>query len=77
MKVNQLLLLGLSTGPTKIPSLLKGISAGHWADVEACWAVAHGKQPRVTCSRSWESLGGIRRDCIVACPLAAAAAVNG
>ena len=40
---------------TKILLLLKEISAGHWVDLEACWAVAHGKQPDVTCKRSWES----------------------
>ena len=63
----------IGTGqPYHIPSLLNGTSAGHWVDVEACWAVAHGRQPSVTCERSWESLGGTRRDFVVVCPLAAA-----
>ena len=63
--------------PAKIPSLLIEISAGRWVDLEACWAVAHGKQPGVSCKRSWESMGGTRRDIIVARPFAAAAAVIG
>ena len=48
--------------PTKIPYLAKGISAGLWVDLEAAWAFASGRQPGVTCKRSWDSAGGSRRD---------------
>ena len=59
--------------PTKIPCLAKGISAGLWVDFEAAWAFASGRQPWVTCGRSWDSSGGSRRDFLVGCPRAAAA----
>ena len=39
--------------PTKIPCLSKGISAGLWVDLDAAWAAAQGRQPAVTCTRSW------------------------
>ena len=58
--------------PTKIPCLAKGISAGLWVDQEATWAFASGRQPGVTCKRSWDSTGGSRRDFMVGCPRAAA-----
>ena len=47
---------------TKIPCLAKGISAGLWVDLEAAWTFAYGRQPGVTCKRSWDSAGGSRRD---------------
>ena len=53
--------------------LAKGISAGLWVDLEAVWAFASGRQPGVTCKRSWDSAGGSRRDFMVGCPRAAAA----
>ena len=59
--------------PTKIPCLAKGISAGLWVDLVAAWAFASGRQPGVTCKRSWDSAGGSRRDFMVGCPRAAAA----
>ena len=59
--------------PTKIPCLAKGISAGLWVDLEAAWALASGRQPGVTCKRSWDSAAGSRRDFMVGCPRAAAA----
>ena len=59
--------------PTKIPCLAKGISAGLWVDMEAAWALAVGSQPAVTCKRTWDSVGGHRRDFMVGCPLAVAA----
>ena len=58
---------------TKIPCLAKGISAGLWVDMEEAWALAAGSQPAVTCKRTWDSLGGHRRDFMVGCPLAVAA----
>ena len=61
--------------PTKIPCLAKGISAGLWVDFEEAWALAAGLQPAPTCKRDWTAAGGHRRDFIVGCPLAAAAAV--
>ena len=62
--------------PTKIPCLAKRISAGHWVDMEAVWAPASGVQPAVTCKRTLDSTGCRRRDFVVGCPLAAAAAVS-
>ena len=70
------LLVGdFSVEPTKIPCLGKGISAGLWVDLEVSWALATGQQPASTCKRAWSSCGGNRRDFMVGCPLAAAAAV--
>ena len=60
--------------PTKIPCLAKGISAGLWVDFGEAWTLAAGLQPTPTCKRSWTAAGGHRRDCIIGCPLAAAAA---
>ena len=60
--------------PTKIPCLAKGISAGLWVDFEEAWALA-GLNPASTCKRSWAAAGGHRRDFILGCPLAAAAAI--
>ena len=51
----------------------KRISAWLWVDLEVSWALATGKQPASTCVREWGS-GGNRRDFMVGCPLAAAAA---
>ena len=62
--------------PTKIPCLSKGISAGLWFDLEASWALPTGEQPASTCTRSWSSSGGHRRDFMVGCPLAAAAVLS-
>ena len=61
--------------PTKIPCLAKGISAGLWVDFEEAWALAAGVRPAHPCKRSWTAAGGHRRDFMVGCPLAAAAAV--
>ena len=61
--------------PTKIPCLAKGISAGLWVDFGEAWAIAAGLQPAPTCKRSWTADGGYRRDFILGCPLAAAAAI--
>ena len=49
--------------PTKIPCLLKGISAGFWVDFEEAWALSGGLQPAPTCERDWSA----------SCSLAAAA----
>ena len=68
-----LLVGNFNVEPTKIPCLLKGISAGLWIDLEAAWAWAAGSEPSVTCKRDWASPGGTRRDSVVGCPLAAAA----
>ena len=58
---------------TKIPCLLKLISAGLWVDLQGAWARAAGVEPDVTCKRDWACRGGTRRDFIVGCPLTAAA----
>ena len=59
---------------TKIPCLAKGISAGLWVNFEEAWALAGGLQPAPTCKRAWSASGDHRRDFMVGCPLAAAAA---
>ena len=59
--------------PTKIPCLLKGISAGLWIELGAASARAAGSEPAVTCKRDWASPGGTRRYVVIGCPLAAAA----
>ena len=41
--------------------------------MEEAWALAVGSQPAVTCKRTWDSVGGHRRDFMVGCPLAVAA----
>ena len=60
--------------PTKIPCLAKGVSAGLWVDFGEAWALAAGLHPAPTCKRSWTAAGGHRRDFVLGCPLAAAAA---
>ena len=60
---------------TKIPCLAKGISAGLWVDFGEAWALAPGLHPAPTCKRSWTAAGGHRRDFVLGCPLAAAAAI--
>ena len=62
--------------PTKIPCLAKGISAGLWVDLEASWAAAAGRDPAVTCKRTWDSDSGNRRDFQIGCPLCAAAVLS-
>ena len=62
----------LNVEPTKIRCLLKGISSGHWVDLQGAWARAAGVEPDVTCKRDWACPGGTRRDFILGCPLAAA-----
>ena len=59
--------------PSKIPGLAKGISAGLWVDLEASWASASGREPEMTCKRTWDSDSGNRRDSQIGCPLCAAA----
>ena len=63
----------LIVGPTKIPCLAKGISAGLWVDLEEAWALAAGSRPASAYKRSWSADGGHRRDFMVGCTLAAAA----
>ena len=62
--------------PTKIPFLAKGISAGLWVDLEASWAIAAGRDPAVTCKRTWDSDSGNRRDFQIGCPLCGAAVLS-
>ena len=62
--------------PTKIPCLAKGISAGLWVDLEASWATASGREPAVTCKRTWDSDPGNRREFQIGCPLCAAAVLS-
>ena len=59
--------------PRKIPCLDKGIAAGLWVDLEACWAAASGREPAVTCKRTWASDSGNRRNFQIGCPSCAVA----
>ena len=68
--------LEISTwSPPKSLACQKGFRLGSGLNLEASWALATGEQPASTCKRSWGSNGGHRRDFMVGCPLAAAAAV--
>ena len=62
----------LNVEPTKIPCLLKGISAGLWVDLQGAWARAAGVEPDITCKRfklccglgeSWTRDGGTPQGC--------------
>ena len=53
----------LIVGDFKIPCLAKSILAELKFDLESDWALACGRQPAVTCKRTWGSTGGHRRDC--------------
>ena len=59
-----------------IPCLAKGISAGLWVDLEASWASDSGRNPEITCKRTWDSDSGNRRDFQLGCPLCAAAVLS-
>ena len=59
--------------PTKIPCLLRGISAWLWVDLQGAWARAVGLERDVTCKRDWACRGGTRRDFLLGCPQAASA----
>ena len=61
--------------PTEISCLAKGISDRLWVHLEASWALASGTLPAPTCKRACDANGGHRRDFMVGCTLAAAAAV--
>ena len=65
-----------NTDPRKIHCLAKGISYGLWVDLEASWASASGREPEMTCKRTWDSDSGNRRDFQIGCPLRAAAVVS-
>ena len=62
--------------PTKIPCLAKDISARLWVDLEASCASASGREPEMTCKRTWDSDPGNRRDYQIGCPLCAAAVLS-
>ena len=66
----------LIVGDLFLPCLAKGISAGLWVDLESAWALACGRQPAVTCKRTWGSAGGHRWDFMVGYTLAAAAVTS-
>ena len=63
----------LNMEPTRIPCLLKGISAGSWFDVQEAWAHASGTAPGATCKHCFTSTGSTLRDFIIGCPLTTAA----
>ena len=57
--------------PSRIGFLvsLKGLTAGHWFDLQSSWASTSGVDPLPTCCRTFfGSGGGSRRDFILGCP---------
>ena len=56
--------------------MAEGIAAGLWVDLEASWASASGREPEMTCKRTWDSDSGNRRDFHIGCPLCAAAVLS-
>ncbi len=60
--------------PLVIPSLAKGISDGHWVDLEHAFSFGRGVPPSSTCQFQLDEDKGSRRDFILACPIALAAA---
>ena len=60
--------------PTVIPSLAKGIMDGHWIDLERAFATGRRVSPSYTCQFQLDEDKGSRRDFVLACPIAMAAA---
>ena len=60
--------------PIVIPSLAKGISDGQWIDLERAFAFGRGIPPSSTCQFQLDEDKGSRRDFLLACPIALAAA---
>ena len=60
--------------PIVIPSLAKGISDGHWIDLERAFPFGKGVPPASTCQFQLDEDKGSRRDFLLACPIALAAA---
>ena len=54
--------------------MAKGISDGHWVDLEQAFAFGRGVLPSSTCQFQLDEDKGSRRDFILACPIALAAA---
>ena len=63
----------LNVEPSRVPSLQKGIVAGHWFDLQASWTAAAGLDPAPTCKQAFGATGGSRRDFFLGCPLASVA----
>ena len=60
--------------PIVIPSLANGISDGQWVDLERAFAQGRGVPPSSTCQFQLDEDKGSRRDFLLACPVALAAA---
>ena len=60
--------------PIVISSLAKGISDGQWIDMERVFAFGRGVPPSSTCQFHLDEDKGSRRDFLLACPVALAAA---
>ena len=60
--------------PIVISSLAKGISDGQWIDFERVFAFGRGVPPSSTCQFQLDEDKGSRRDFLLACPIALAAA---
>ena len=60
--------------PIVIPSLAKGVSDGQWVDLERAFAFGRGVSPSSTCQFQLDEDKGSRRDFLLVCPVALAAA---
>ena len=60
--------------PVVIPALAKGLSDGQWVDLERAFAFGKGVPPASTCQFQLDEDKGSRRDFLLACPIALAAA---
>ena len=63
----------LNVEPFRVPSLQKGIMAGHWFDLQACWAACAGLDPAPSCKQAFGATGGSRRDFFLGSHLASVA----
>ena len=69
-----LLVVDFNADPTVIHSLAKGISDGQWVDLERAFAFGRGVPPSSTCQFQLDEDKGSRRDFLLACSTALAAA---
>ena len=64
----------LNADPINIPPFVKGISDGGWIDLERAFALGRGVPPSSTCQFQLDEDKGSRRDFLLGCPIALAAA---
>ena len=69
-----ILAVDFNADPSVIPSLAKGIFDGHWIYLERAFATGRRVSPSYTCQFQLDEDKGSRRDFVLACPIAMAAA---